>query len=254
MFDSFIALIAALGTVGGMAGLVGLTALCLCERFCHSAKRSREGLHRLNAMEGAKQESEGVRNSKFSVRNTLRKYAQFCADVPVLRLFIRPVIERFERVRKDLLRESCLFDLPEMIDVLSLALGAGLSFDQAFEWYLSRSDTLLAAEFRRAEQAYQVGMVSRLRAFEDVAGTLQEEAVLRFVATLRQAFTLGTPLAPALDTLSYEIRRYRASRLEERIAKTPVKLLIPLGACIVPAVLILLLGPIMTQVMSGLNM
>ena len=79
-------------------------------------------------------------------------------------------------------------------------------------------------------------------------------AVLRFVNALRQAFILGSTLGPALSALSQDVRKYRAARIEERIAKTPVKILAPLGLCIVPAVLILLMGPIMSQVLQGLQL
>ena len=174
--------------------------------------------------------------------------------LPVLRVLVKPIVTRIEKKKVQTLRDSCMNDLPEMVDILSLSLGAGLSIDQAFEWYLSSYDTPLAGEFRRAEQAYQVGMLSRMKAFEQLAQSLQEEAVLRFVNALRQAFTLGSALGPALDTLSQDVRRYRVSRIEERIAKTPVKILAPLGLCIVPAVLILLMGPIMSQVLQGFQL
>ena len=252
MFNEALSLVCAVVAVCTVAGLVALSVYRLCERADDVRHRSRRNLRRLDGV-GDEEESSRAAFVRMFLSDTMPAFVRSCKDAPVLRLFVRPCAQRLEARRAERLRESCLLDLPEMLDILSLALGAGLAFDQAFEWYLDRSDTPLAAEFRRAEQAYQVGMVSRLRAFEDVADSLQEEAVLRFVATLRQAFTLGAPLAPALDTLSRETRRYRASRLEERIAKTPVKLLVPLGACIVPAVLILLMGPIMTQVMSGLS-
>ena len=176
------------------------------------------------------------------------------STAPYVRIIAAPLLARIEKQRLQNLRESCMNDLPEMVDILSLSLGAGLSIDQAFEWYLASYDTPLSAEFRRAEQAYQVGMLSRMKAFEELAESLQEEAVLRFVNSLRQAFTLGSPLGPALDVLSQDVRKYRAVRIEERIAKTPVKILAPLGLCIVPAVLILLMGPVMTQVMQGFQL
>ena len=175
-------------------------------------------------------------------------------EVPVLRIFAKPAAIKLEQQSKQALRDSCMNDLPEMVDILSLSLGAGLSIDQAFEWYLTNFETPLAGEFRRAEQAYQVGMLSRMKAFEELAESLQEEAVLRFVNALRQAFTLGSALGPALEMLSQDVRKYRVARIEERIAKTPVKILPPLGLCIVPAVLILLMGPIMSQVLQGFQL
>jgi tight adherence protein C len=192
--------------------------------------------------------------TKESISVSLTRFLAKLTALPVIRIGAKPIAVRLEQQRVQALRDSCMIDLPEMVDILSLALGAGLSIDQAFEWYLSSYDTPLAGEFRRAEQAYQVGMLSRMKAFEELAESLQEEAVLRFVNALRQAFALGSPLGPALDTLSQDVRKYRVARIEERIAKTPVKILAPLGLCIVPAVLILLMGPIMSQVMQGLQL
>ena len=187
-------------------------------------------------------------------KQTIAQLLNALQDLPVVRIIAKPFAVRIEERREQALRDSCMNDLPQMVDILSLSLGAGLSIDQAFEWYLNTHDTPLADQFRRAEQAYQVGMLSRMKAFEELAHSLQEEAVLRFVNALRQAFTLGAPLGPALDTLGQEVRRYRIVRIEERIAKTPVKILVPLGLCIVPAVLILLMGPIMSQVMQGFQL
>jgi tight adherence protein C len=180
----------------------------------------------------------------------LTKLKQQIRATKIWQGLIEPTLKRR---REEELRQRCIDDLPEMIDILSLSLGAGLSFDVALTRYTEAFDTPLAHEFAAAQQAYRVGMCSRIQAFEQVAERLQEEAILRFVASIRQASTLGSSLTNSFETLAFEARRYRKARLEERIAKTPVKLLIPLGLCILPAVLLLLMGPVMMQVISGLN-
>lgn len=206
------------------------------------------------AEEGSLVQDQGKKTVLIRAKAYLADAINGASQLPVLRVLILPFVAKIEEQRLQALRDSCMNDLPEMVDILSLSLGAGLSIDQAFEWYLSNYDTPLAGGFRRAEQAYQVGMLSRMKAFENLAESLQEEAVLRFVNALRQAFILGSELGPALNALSQDVRKYRAVRIEERIAKTPVKILAPLGLCIVPAVLILLIGPIMSQVLQGLQL
>ena len=226
-----------------------LLAAMGADTACQEGSFAGEGKGSSNALGKASSTAGIVGKFLIGFRQALNKLS----TVPVLRIFVKPLATRLEKQKVQALRDSCMNDLPEMVDILSLSLGAGLSIDQAFEWYLSSYDTPLAGEFRRAEQAYQVGMLSRMKAFEELAQDLQEEAVLRFVNALRQAFALGSALGPALDTLSQDVRKYRVSRIEEKIAKTPVKILAPLGLCIVPAVLILLMGPIMSQVLQGLQ-
>ncbi|MCL2403758.1 MAG: type II secretion system F family protein [Coriobacteriia bacterium] len=215
---------------------------------------ARVGTARLSSyQEGDKQ--KGDKGSTVEkLKNRCTEGVHEISQIPVIRVVALPFVARIEQHKLRTLRDSCMNDLPEMVDILSLALGAGLSIDQSFEWYLSSYDTPLAGEFRRAEQAYQAGMLSRMKAFENLAESLQEEAVLRFVNALRQAFALGSALGPALSVLSQDVRKYRVVRIEERIAKTPVKILAPLGLCIVPAVLILLMGPIMSQVLQGFQL
>jgi tight adherence protein C len=195
---------------------------------------------------------EGLRKTKACLKIFIMHDLVVILKKPVIRVFAAPLLSRMEERKTRALRESCTNDLPEMVDILALGLGAGLSIDKAIEWYFESYENPLSKELGKAENLYQVGMMSRIQAFEAFAQDLGEESVLRFVSSLRIALAMGTPLAPSLDTLSQDLRNYRAAWLEERIAKTPVKMLIPLGLCIVPAVLILLMGPILAQVVSGL--
>ena len=258
-------LILGLICVSAIAVLVSMMAYCLFQFDESHTRKQRKSLHDLKGIgsidsNGAVltvhkvKQDRGVSVAGFSgAINSLNQAINVAIELPVVRVFAKPIVSKIEQRQAQALRDSCVNDLPEMIDILLLALGAGLSVDQAFDWYLSRYDTPLADEFRRAEQVYQAGMLSRMKAFEQLADSLQEEAVLRFVNALRQAFSLGSPLGTVLGTFSRDVREYRIARLEERIAKTPVKILAPLGLCIVPAVLILLMGPIMAQVLTGMG-
>jgi len=150
--------------------------------------------------------------------------------------------------------ERCARDLPDAIDILTLGLQAGLSFDAALSAYTERFDTPLATELAHAQHSYQLGMCSRRQAFHQLCDRLPDDAVIRFTSVVNEALALGSPLLPTFGTLSFELRRYQKLKLEERIARAPVKLLIPLGLCVLPAVLILLMGPVLIQMIAGLRL
>jgi len=148
----------------------------------------------------------------------------------------------------------CARDLPDMIDILTLGLQSGLSFDAALSAYVEHFDTPLAAELEHAQRSYQLGICSRRQALQQLCVRVSDDSVMRFVAVVNDALTLGSPLLATFGTLSFELRRYQKLKLEERIARAPVKLLVPLGLCVLPAVLILLMGPVLIQMISGLHL
>jgi tight adherence protein C len=221
-----------------------------------------QGRRRLRTMKESGEIWDGESHSAPSLSikghlTTLKALASRGADVlrpvPVLRVFVLAYESWQLRRTQQRAADACIDDLPEFVDVLTLSLQAGISFDAALEAYGERFDTVFSHEIRRALQSYRLGMQTRSRALESICERLPDDAVLRLITALNQALALGAPLLATLGTLGFELRSYRKARLEERIAKTPVKLLLPLGLCVLPAVLILLMGPLMMQVMSGLS-
>jgi tight adherence protein C len=73
-----------------------------------------------------------------------------------------------------------------------------------------------------------------------------------FVRALIQADTLGIPVSETLTTQADEMRLKRRQRAEEEAMKLPVKILIPMTLCILPSLLIVVLGPAMVQLMRNL--
>jgi len=172
----------------------------------------------------------------------------------VARLLLPRLFAAWDARRSARHAERCARDLPGMIDILTLGLQAGLSFDAALDAYLERFDTPLATELELAQRSYQLGMCSRRQAFQQLCERIPDDAVMRFVAVVGEALTLGAPLLATFGTLTFELRRYQKLKLEERIARAPVKLLVPLGLCVLPAVLILLMGPVLIQMIAGLRL
>ena len=134
-----------------------------------------------------------------------------------------------------------LGEVSEMIDVVRLGLSAGLSFDAALEIFCANRRSVLALRLERACMAWQVGVGELLAAARD----LDVRALETFAITVGQALALGAPLAETLAAQSREIRAAHRAAVEREIERAPVKLLIPTGTLILPALLLSILGPLL---------
>jgi len=67
----------------------------------------------------------------------------------------------------------------------------------------------------------------------------------RFVGVVTQALAFGSPLAATLEQQAQAIRDEQRAQMEEEIEQVPVRMLIPLGTLIVPAMLLAILGPLL---------
>jgi tight adherence protein C len=144
-------------------------------------------------------------------------------------------------------KSDTLRQFPEMLDVLTLGLSAGLSFDASLELYCRRSETELARLFSAAQQSWRMGMLSRDEALRRLAGEVDMQALRRFSQAVSQALYFGSPLAVVLERQAQAMRDEQRSEIEERIEKVPVRMLIPLGTLIVPAMLLAILGPLLSS-------
>lgn len=140
--------------------------------------------------------------------------------------------------------------MPGLLDILTLGLSAGLSFDASLELYCSRFDTELAGVFREALLTWRIGVMSREETLEGVAGRLDVAAVRRFASAVSEALAFGSPLARVLEQQADVLRDEQRSEVEEEIEKVPVKMLIPLGTLIVPAMLLSILGPLVAPALG----
>ncbi|MGN0075941.1 MAG: type II secretion system F family protein [Parafannyhessea sp.] len=156
-----------------------------------------------------------------------------------------PVAELERRGRESARKSTCLRDLPSLLDVVTLGLSSGLSFDAALDLYCERYDNELSSAFSEAMLSWQVGAESRAEALGRLATELDVDALRSFASTVTQALEFGSPLASALEAQAEAIREEQRSQLEEEIEKVPVKMLVPLGTLIVPAMLISILGPLL---------
>ncbi|WP_130812970.1 type II secretion system F family protein [Olsenella sp. Marseille-P4559] len=147
-------------------------------------------------------------------------------------------------------RSACLHEMPVLIDVLTLGLFAGLSFDASLSLYCDRYQTELSQAFSEAMLSWRMGVRSREEVLEDMARELGVDALARFATVVGESLAFGSPLAAALEVQARAIRDEQRAQVEEEIEKTPVKMLIPLGVLVVPAMLLAILGPLLASAAS----
>ena len=157
------------------------------------------------------------------------------------------VVSRAERLlgRDTSAPTATLGEVSEMIDVVRLGLSAGLSFDAALEIFCTHRSTPLAKRLDQARLCWQMGMGSREGELLRVARDLDVRALETFAVAVGQALALGAPLADSLAAQGREIRAAHRAAVEREIERAPVKLLIPTGTLILPALLLSILGPLL---------
>jgi len=143
--------------------------------------------------------------------------------------------------RTDLIRKG----LPDALDLLVICAEAGLTVDAAFNRVakeLGRAYPELGDEF--ALTSIELSFLNeRKKAFDNLAHRVNLEAVKGVVTTMVQTERYGTPLASALRVLSAEFRNERMMRAEEKAARLPAIMTIPLILFILPVLFIVILGP-----------
>src|SRR3954454_15309658 len=135
--------------------------------------------------------------------------------------------------------------LPDALDLLVICAEAGLTVDAAFGRVareLGKAYPELGDEFGLT--AIELGFLNeRRQAFENLANRVDLEAVRGVVTTMIQTEKYGTPLASALRVLSAEFRNERMMRAEEKAARLPAIMTVPLILFILPTLFIVILGP-----------
>lgn len=145
---------------------------------------------------------------------------------------------------------SAEHQLSQMIEVVVLGLKSGMSFDRALLLYCDSFDGSLSASLASAQRQWSHSLISRSEGLRGIARSYDSRLFDRFAENVIRSLRFGTSLAENLGLLAIEARAIRKAKLEEQVAKAPVKMLLPVGALILPAMLILIMGPIMLDLMK----
>src|SRR4051794_2808272 len=144
--------------------------------------------------------------------------------------------------------------LPDALDLLVICAEAGLTVDAAFHRVakeLGKAYPELGDEF--ALTAIELGFLTdRRTAFENLAMRIDLDSIRGVVTTMIQTEKYGTPLASALRVLSAEFRHERMMRAEEKAARLPAIMTVPLILFILPVLFIVILGPASCSISDNL--
>jgi tight adherence protein C len=149
-------------------------------------------------------------------------------------------------------QKAILLAIPDVLDLLTISVKAGLGFDAALGKVVEKTEGPLTDEFRRALAEVRIGKTRR-DALKEMVGRTNVPALTNFIGAIVQAEQLGVAIANVLEIQSEQLRIERRQRAEEMAAKAPIKMLFPLVGCIFPSMFIVILGPAMILIMNNLQ-
>jgi tight adherence protein C len=140
--------------------------------------------------------------------------------------------------------------LPDAMDLLTIAVEAGLGFDAAMARVTDKFKNALADEFAQVLQETRLGR-PRLEALDDMGRRTGVEDLHNFVQAVIQSEQMGVGVAKILRLQSDEMRRKRRQRAQEKAAQASLKMMLPMVGCIFPTIWIVLIGPAILIVMKA---
>jgi tight adherence protein C len=171
------------------------------------------------------------------------------APVAGLAVWVGSVVRLRRRRARD--HRLVLRELPEAIDLLSLAVAAGANVPAAVHEAADRVEGRLGLALRDVRRQIELG-----RRCADVLEELPRlvgEDIRPLVAVLTSSERYGTPLQASLDRLTAELRSERRRRSEAAARRVPVRLLFPLVCCILPAFALLTVVPLLAGSLGALR-
>ena len=140
--------------------------------------------------------------------------------------------------------------LPDVLDLLTVSVEAGLGFDAALLKVVEKQKGVLAEEFLRVLQEIKMGRPRRETLRDLARRNKPAEDLSNVVASLVQADQLGISIGSVLRNQAKQIRQKQRQRAEEKAQKAPVKMMIPLVFFVFPSIFIIVLGPAVIQIME----
>lgn len=167
-----------------------------------------------------------------------------CLIAPVAAVLSTAFCRYLVRQQAEKIIEEARHELPQLIDIVSLAMSAGTSFDAGLKLYCARCDTRLSTAFSDALTSWELGIETREQALRRLCEAYPFEGMRRFVETVLESIAFGAPLSSALQNQSGLMRAEYQSYVREKIEQAPVKMLVPIGVLILPGMLLTILGPL----------
>lgn len=171
------------------------------------------------------------------------------AGFPLLLLLAAPPVlgwilpDRWLKQKANSRRRQIEDSIPDAIDLLTICLDAGLSFDASLQRIAEKVEGPLHDELVVMLSDIRYGR-PRAEAMMAMADRLQVEDMTAFVNSVIQSQKLGVALGDTVRIQASEIRRRRRQAAEEKAAQASLKMLFPMIGCIFPTLFIVLMGPV----------
>lgn len=147
-------------------------------------------------------------------------------------------------------KQAIVKKLPDALDLMTICVDAGLTFNAAMQKVDEKWDDALAREFGRVIYEMQLGK-SRRQSLKDMVDRMDVPDVSSFIAAVLQADQLGVGIGKVLRIQSEQMRIKRRQRAQEKAQQAPVKMLFPMVFLIFPSIFVVLLGPAAFQFMQS---
>lgn len=139
-------------------------------------------------------------------------------------------------------KRNIIITLPDILDLMTVSIEAGLSFDGALSRLVDKMEGVLSDEFNRVLNEMRMGK-SRREALKDMSNRCDVPDLTTLIGALIQADELGVSISNVIRIQSIQMRQKRRQRAQEKAMKAPVKMLFPLILFIFPSIFAVLLGP-----------
>jgi tight adherence protein C len=148
-------------------------------------------------------------------------------------------------------RAEIELELSDALGALVMGVEAGLTLESVMSMYVLKRSTALAHEFSHVLDRIGVG-VPRATALHEMRDRTPTSGISMFVAAVIQNQKLGTPLARVLRQQGETARRRRRQAVEEHAAKLSLKMIFPTVFCILPTIIVVIVGPAIVRLIEAL--
>lgn len=149
-------------------------------------------------------------------------------------------------------QEAIKLQLPDAIDLMSVCMEAGLSFDASLVKIAERMEGPIIDELMTVFRQIQLGK-NRNEALKNLSDSTDVKELKTFVSAVIQAGSLGIPITNVLQSQSEQLRMNKSEEIKEVAAKVPTKMTIPTVIFILPAIFAIILGPVAFNVIDNLS-
>ncbi len=150
-------------------------------------------------------------------------------------------------------REQIKVALPRALDLLAVSVEAGLTPQRAIRIVAQNSKGALAREFELADRDMTIMRYTLTEALDRMAERCGVEALSQFVAALNAGASVGAPVGDVLKSQSRHVFKRRRQELQARANKLPVRMVVPIGFLMLPAVVLAFAAPVAISLFAKLS-